>query len=47
MFWILSREPVMDKALRKRLAAKADSLGFDTTKLRYAGYSGKRKDGGN
>ncbi|WP_449258961.1 lipocalin family protein [Chlorobium limicola] len=47
MFWILSREPVIDKALMKRLAAKVDSLGFDTTKLRYAGYSGKPKDGGN
>ncbi len=31
--WILSRTPVMDKELKKRLVAKAAALGFDTSKL--------------
>lgn len=31
--WILSRTPVMEAALMKRLIAKAAALGFDTSKL--------------
>lgn len=31
--WILSRTPVMEAALKKRLVAKAAALGFDTSKL--------------
>lgn len=31
--WILSRTPVMEKELKKRLVAKAAALGFDTSKL--------------
>ncbi|MCF8383525.1 MAG: lipocalin family protein [Chlorobium sp.] len=42
MFWIVSRRPEIDPALLKRLLAKADSLGFDTSKLLYAGYGSKR-----
>ncbi|RNA64541.1 lipocalin [Prosthecochloris sp. ZM_2] len=33
LFWILSKEPVMDKALLERLLEKAESLGFDMTEL--------------
>ncbi|MBM3162801.1 MAG: lipocalin [Chlorobi bacterium] len=35
LFWILSRQPEMEPVLLKRLVAKADSLGFETGKLRY------------
>jgi len=31
--WLLSRTPVMDEATKKRLVAKAQALGFDTSKL--------------
>ena len=31
--WILSRTPTMDEATKKRLVAKAQALGFDTSKL--------------
>lgn len=34
-FWLLSRTPTMDAALQQRLIAKAQSLGFDTSKLIY------------
>lgn len=47
MFWILYREPNIDKHILSRLVAKADSLGFDTAKLRYAGYSNKAREGVN
>jgi apolipoprotein D and lipocalin family protein len=40
LFWILARQPEMEPSLLKRLVAKADSLGFETAKLRYFG---KRK----
>jgi apolipoprotein D and lipocalin family protein len=33
--WILSRTPTMDAATQKRLVDKAQSLGFDTSKLIY------------
>lgn len=33
--WILSRTPTMDEAIKKRLVAKAQALGFDTSKLIY------------
>ncbi len=33
--WILSRTPKMDEATKKRLVDKAQSLGFDTSKLIY------------
>ncbi len=33
--WILSRTPTMDEATKKRLVDKAQSLGFDTSKLIY------------
>jgi apolipoprotein D and lipocalin family protein len=33
--WILSRTPSMDDATKKRLVAKAQALGFDTSKLIY------------
>ena len=33
--WLLSRTPTMDEPTKKRLAAKAQSLGFDTSKLIY------------
>lgn len=33
--WILSRTPTMDEATKKRLVAKAQALGFDTSKLIY------------
>lgn len=33
--WILSRTPAMDEATKKRLVAKAQALGFDTSKLIY------------
>ncbi len=42
MFWIISRKPEMDRAIIDRLLARADSLGFDTSKLLYAGYGGSR-----
>lgn len=32
-FWLLSRTPVLDVALKQRLIEKARSLGFDTDKL--------------
>lgn len=35
LFWILARQPEMEPLLLKRLVAKADSLGFETSKLRY------------
>lgn len=34
-FWLLSRTPTLDPALQQRLVAKAQSLGFDTSKLIY------------
>jgi len=33
--WLLSRTPTMDEATKKRLVAKAQALGFDTSKLIY------------
>lgn len=33
--WILSRTPVIEAAVKKRLVEKAASLGFDTSKLIY------------
>lgn len=33
--WLLSRTPTMDEATKKRLVDKAQSLGFDTSKLIY------------
>jgi apolipoprotein D and lipocalin family protein len=33
--WILSRTPSMDNATKKRLVAKAQALGFDTSKMIY------------
>lgn len=33
--WILSRTPTLDEATKKRLVAKAQALGFDTSKLIY------------
>ena len=33
--WLLSRTPTMDAATKKRLVAKAQALGFDTSKLIY------------
>ncbi len=33
--WILSRTPTMDESTKKRLVDKAQSLGFDTSKLIY------------
>lgn len=32
-FWLLSRAPKMDDAIKQRLLAKAQSLGFDTSKM--------------
>jgi apolipoprotein D and lipocalin family protein len=32
-FWLLSRSPTMDPATKARLLAKAQALGFDTSKL--------------
>ncbi len=37
LFWILSKDSVMEPAQLKALVAKAATLGFDTTKLRYLG----------
>jgi apolipoprotein D and lipocalin family protein len=37
LFWILARKPEMDPELLKKLVAEADSLGFETAKLRYFG----------
>jgi apolipoprotein D and lipocalin family protein len=34
-FWLLSRTPTMDEPTKKRLVAKAQALGFDTSKLIY------------
>lgn len=34
-FWILSRTPVLDDAILKRLIEKAQKAGFDTSKLIY------------
>jgi len=36
--WILSRTPVMENELKKRLVAKAAALGFDTSKLIYVAH---------
>ena len=33
--WILSRTPTLDEPTKKRLVAKAQALGFDTSKLIY------------
>ena len=38
-FWLLSRTPTMDEATKKRLVAKAQALGFDTSKLIYVDQS--------
>ncbi len=35
LFWILARKPEMEPVLLQKLVAKADSLGFETAKLRY------------
>lgn len=32
-FWLLSRSPTMDEAIKQRLLARAAALGFDTAKL--------------
>lgn len=45
LFWIISRRPVMDRKLLKRLVVKARELGFDTSKVLYAGYGGKLPHG--
>lgn len=34
-FWLLSRTPALDQPTQKRLIAKAQQLGFDTSKLIY------------
>ena len=34
-FWLLARTPTLDEATKQRLVAKAQSLGFDTSKLIY------------
>ena len=34
-FWILSRKPIMEADLLKKLVALAEGLGFDVKKLRY------------
>jgi apolipoprotein D and lipocalin family protein len=34
-FWLLSRTPTLDQATKDRLIAKAQQLGFDTSKLIY------------
>jgi lipocalin len=39
--WILSREPVLDKAILDNLVEKAKKMGFDTTKLYYTPQSQK------
>ncbi|NTV09120.1 MAG: lipocalin family protein, partial [Chlorobium limicola] len=39
LFWILARKPEMEPVLLQQLVAKADSLGFETAKLRYFGKS--------
>jgi apolipoprotein D and lipocalin family protein len=36
--WLLSRTPTMDEATKKRLVAKAQALGFDTSKLIYVAH---------
>ena len=33
--WVLSRTPELEEATLKELVGKADSLGFDTSKLIY------------
>ena len=35
-FWLLARTPTIDDILKKKLIAKAASLGFDTSKLIFA-----------
>ena len=37
-FWILSRSPEMEKALKDTLIAKAASLGFDTSNLIFVSH---------
>jgi apolipoprotein D and lipocalin family protein len=37
--WILSREPLLDKAILGNLVEKAKKMGFDTTKLYYTPQS--------
>ena len=37
LFWILSKDTVMEPEQLKALVAKAATLGFDTAKLRYLG----------
>jgi apolipoprotein D and lipocalin family protein len=34
-FWLLARSPTLDEATKQRLVAKAQALGFDTSKLIY------------
>ncbi|MBC7859089.1 MAG: lipocalin family protein [Burkholderiaceae bacterium] len=34
-FWLLARTPTLDEATKQRLVAKAQALGFDTSKLIY------------
>ena len=41
LFWILARKPEMEPALLQQLVAKADSLGFETGKLRYFSQQGQ------
>ena len=35
-FWLLARTPTIDDTLKKKLIAKATSLGFDTSKLIFS-----------
>lgn len=37
LFWILSKDSVMEQAQLKALVVRATALGFDTAKLRYLG----------
>jgi apolipoprotein D and lipocalin family protein len=39
-FWILSRQPTLESKTLKRLLAKANKAGFDTTKLIYPNQKG-------
>ena len=36
--WILAREPVLDRAVRDGLVAKASAAGFDTSRLIFVSH---------
>ena len=44
--WILSRSPVMDKAIVQELVAKAKKQGFDTDSLIYVKHGSQSEKGG-